>query len=513
MKPVYTLDFETDPFEHGKRVYPFCVGLYNGKDFDSIWSQDCPELIVKRLRALEPGIVYMHNGGRFDIFYLLPWLESDLRIINGRIVMARIGKHEIRDSWAILPIALAQYKKDEIAYEKLHAVCRELHKAEIVSYLRTDCVALHELVTAFRDEFGDALTIGSAAMAQMKRFHPFMHMQAFDDEKVRKQFFFGGRVECFQGGIIDQEFKIYDVNSMYPFVMSNYRHPDGRNFSVDKRIGKSTAFVTASGYSLGAFAVRRDTGNAYPRERGTFAATIHEFNAAVECGLFRPDRVLKVYNFDQWIMMDEFVDHFYRARQKAKAEEDKIHDIFYKLILNSSYGKYAQNPDNYHDFSITRNGQRLPSPWEPRYVYNNGEFIISRKPVARHAYYNVAIGASITGAARSVLLRALATAKDPIYCDTDSIIARKIKVETDTAKLGAWKLEGTGDRVAIAGKKMYACFDGDTCIKQASKGARVTPEEIVRVAQGETVTFRKDAPTFKLDGRVEFITRELRRTV
>lgn len=513
MKPIYTLDFETDPFEHGKRVYPFCVGFYDGKDFVSIWSEKCPAKIVAHLARLEPGIIYMHNGGRFDIFYLMEWLNSDMRIINGRIVMARLGKHEVRDSWAILPIALAQYKKDEIEYEKLRAECRELHRVEILKYLRGDCVYLHELVSAFREEFGDALTIGSAAMREMQRFHPFIKMGSYSDEKVRRQFFFGGRVECFQSGIINQEFKIYDVNSMYPFVMSNYRHPNSGAFSVDKRIGKSTGFVVAEGWSVGAFPVRGRTGNSYPRGRGTYAATIHEFNAAIECGWFRCDRVLKTYNFDDWIVLDEFVDHFFNARKKAKKDGDKIHDIFYKLILNSAYGKFAQNPDNYYDFHITHNARPPELPWRPKYIFNNGEYTISQKPITRHSYYNVGIGASITGAARAVLMRALAGSRDLIYCDTDSVIAREVSADFDDSKLGSWKHEGSGDRIAMAGKKLYACFSGNECIKMACKGSRLSPDEITRVAQGETVTFKKDAPTFKLDGRVEWISRKIRRTV
>lgn len=512
-KPIYTLDFETDPFAHGKTVAPFCAGLYDGKNFASVWSKNCAAKIVAHLEKLPPGIVYMHNGGRFDIFFLMQWLDAEMLIISGRIVQAHLGKHEVRDSWAILPISLASYKKDEISYEKLEAEFRELHRVEILSYLQGDCVYLHELVSAFRDEFGDALTIASAAMREMKRFHPFIKMNSFSDEKIRRQFFFGGRVECFQSGILKQDFKIYDVNSMYPFVMSNYRHPNSGAFSIDKCIGKSTGYVVAEGYSHGAFAVRGRGGNSYPRGVGTYATTIHEFDAAVETGWFKPRKILKTYNFDAWIVLDEFVAHFFDARAKAKKEGDKIHDIFYKLILNSAYGKFAQNPENYHDSAITHN-RKLEAPWIPRYVYNAGEWVIWKKPATRHSYYNVGIGASITGAARAVLLRALAGSRDVVYCDTDSIIARSLGgVSFDERKLGAWKLEGSGDRIAMAGKKLYACFDGDTCIKQANKGARITPAEIVRVAQGETVTFRKDAPTFKLDGRVTWISRKIRRTV
>src|ERR1700734_1193944 len=177
------MDFETDPFSHGKRVYPFCFGAYDGQDFASIWNRRCPEAIVRYLDKFEPSIIYMHNGGRFDVFYLMRWLEADMTIINGRIVRAWLGKHELRDSYAILPIALSAYKKDEIDINKLRAECRESHRPEILSYLRGDCVYLHELVSAFHEEFGDYLTIGSAAMGQLKRFHPFERGTGYMDER------------------------------------------------------------------------------------------------------------------------------------------------------------------------------------------------------------------------------------------------------------------------------------------------------------------------------------------
>ena len=44
-------------------------------------------------------------------------------------------------------------------------------------------------------------------------------------------------------------------------------------------------------------------------------------------------------------------------------------------------------------------------------------------------------------------------------------------------ELGAWKLESHGDLIAIAGKKMYDCFDGDKCVKKATKGAWFSAEE------------------------------------
>lgn len=536
MKPILTMDFETDPFEHGNNVEPFCVGLYDGRgNFYQCWSKDCVTKIVAYLDTLPSSIIYMHNGGRFDFFFLLEHLAPRMVIINGRIVQAYLGKHELRDSYAALPIPLSGYKKDEIDINKLHRDVRNQNRGEILSYLQGDCVYLHELISGFIAEFGDYLTIGAAAMNQLQRFHKFNRGESAFDNTFRSQFFYGGRVQCFQSGIMNQSHKIYDVNSMYPAVMKNFRHPNACSYSLDRRITNNTAFIVAEGSQspkLGAFPVRTKTGIDFTSGAGTFYFSKHEWEAAEETGLFRTRRILNTYNFDQWISFDEFVEHFFNARRRAKKDNDKLHDIFYKLILNSAYGKFAQNPDNFRDYAVTRIGHVMDrsNGWSEHTIHADGKWTVWERPVSRHSYYNVSIGASITGAARSVLMRAIAKADTPIYCDTDSIICESLSgVPFSETELGSWKLEGVGDRLAIAGKKLYACYDSSIagpveaqermgfgkhqCLKHATKGARISPSEIERVARGETVTFRKDAPTFKLDGRTEFIKRDIRRTV
>lgn len=515
MKPILTMDIETDPFAYQRKISPFAIGLYDGKDFDSIWHARCVHQMVKRLHKLPPSIIYMHNGGKFDIFLgLLEYLEGSMIIINGRIVKAQLGEHELRDSYSILPMPLKGYKKDDIDISKLEPGVRDSHRPEILSYLRGDCVYLHELVSGFREEFGDYLTIGSAAMAQLQKFHPFEKTKRYFDEKFRPQFFFGGRVQCFQSGIINQEFKIYDVNSMYPFVMSDFKHPTGSAYELDREVTGKTAFIVATGRNTdwGAFPLRSRTGITFPLSYGTFAFTIHEWEAALETGFFKPHKILKTYNFPEWICFDEFVSHFYSARQKAKASKDKIHEILYKFILNSAYGKFSQNPDNFRDCAITHGNQGMPEPWEPKHVHGNGTTFWDKR-IQRHSYYNVSIGASITGAARAVLMRGIKSSTGLIYCDTDSIIANGlVGVPFSETVLGAWKTEAAGNFVAMAGKKLYACFNDQDCVKYAAKGVRPTPQQIIQVARGETVIVRRISPTFKLDGSVSWIERRLKKT-
>lgn len=523
------IDLETDPFEHNKMVWPFVGGFYDGERFISWWNPRPVEQMVKFLeKEKEQYVIYAHNGGRFDFFYFLSDLSRNMRIINGRIIQATLGKHELRDSFAIMPFALSTYKKTDIDYTKFVASRRETHRNEIINYLHDDCVDLYTLCAAFRLQFGDALTIGSAALKELKKFHPFSTGAKSYDQKFRERFYFGGRCQTFKSGVIDAPVKVYDINSQYPHVMANYLHPLGTQHEVSKRIEKNTIFIVVEGKNHGAFPIRLEDGSLdFNSVHGIFNTTIHEFRAAIDTGTFQPIRILKTYGFKDLGVFDTFVTHFYDAKRTAKVDGDKIKEIFYKYILNSAYGKFAQNPERYYDWAIAKIGTfpedwhecRKSCPtggcrlkWSPAWMGQG--YIIWQRPLKREFYYNIAIGASITSAARAQLLKGLTHATNPYYCDTDSIICESLThVPVDNFALGAWKLEATGCRIAIAGKKLYAIFDeAGNCIKKAHKGALLTGEQIVRVAQGETLEYRNPVPNFKFDGTWGFTKRRIRRT-
>lgn len=550
MRPIYTLDLETDPFLYGRKPEPFVSGLYDGERFFSFWGNDCTDAMLKLLYELPPGIVYAHNGGRFDFLY--GFIDAfathkSLVIINGRIVKAHIEcksglnddsvYHELRDSMAIMPFALAKYDKDIIDYKKFERKVREKHRPEIVKYLRKDCVSLHELCTAFRDRFGDNLTIGGTAMKRIKELHPFEELTEQEDSEIRHRFYYGGRVQCFEKGMLipnGNEFNVFDLNQCYPYSMRDFMHPIGHPSFYGKNISKQTCFVTCYGKSYGAFPKRTDNGLQFVTETGNFQTTIHEYNAAVETGMFECQDILETIDFEQLGNMATFVDEAHGLRKNAQLTGDKIGSLQYKYFGNSGYGKYAQNPEDYYDYVITEQGDALSDPWEPcDLLAENIGYIIWRKPAVNTRRYNVATGASITGAARSLLIRALAKAKRPVYCDTDSIICESLKgVTIDATQIGAWKKEQSGSRIAISGKKVYALFadkmaekeDRITCknhrcghckycVKMASKGVHLFPHQVIDAAQGKEIEWFNDAPTFNWKTReTRFIHRRVRMT-
>jgi len=535
-RQIAVLDFETDPFLYGRLPRPFAWGLYANDMYryhwePNAWNNDrCVDKLIALLESFdEPLLIYAHNGGKFDFLFLIKHLNGKIKIVNGRILEAKVGIHTIRDSFAILPIPLKQSGgKKDIDYKFLERDVREEHKDEILDYLYHDCVSLFDLVMAFWGEFGDVLTIGSAAMREFKKFHKFETAGESFDAQFRS-YYFGGRCQCFETGVIDGAIKGYDANSAYPHAMRSTYHPVSTRYSILDHVTNKSSFVCWEGQNYNAVPVRTKTGLDFTSESGTYYSTIHEFNIGLETGTIKPMRVKHAVEFAEVMTFADFVDHFYTSRLKAKADGDKFLEIFYKLILNSSYGKFAQRGDDFQDSIILPYGD-IPdlapegTPPDKWYVpeYTHGDYCIWSKPSPKKSYFNVATAASITGAARANLLRALSYASRPLYCDTDSIYCEMLEGRLDDKELGAWKLEFTGSQIAIAGKKLYAVM-GDklnketgemeyTCIKKASKGVRLPALAIFMAARGDTVETRNDAPTFKLAGKHEFIKRNVRKT-
>jgi hypothetical protein len=556
---ICVLDFETDPFggPSAGPVRPFAVGYYDGVIYRTHWGADCAERVVQWIREEEePVTVYAHNGGRFDFMFLLPWIEQDIFVINRRIVKAQIVAgditHTLVDSMGILPIPLKDAAaKGKFDYANMHRSKREKHRDAINAYLKQDCVALYDVIIKHRAALGNGLTMAGIAIRKLKQAMKPAGVKAFqvydrlteERDTYFRKFYYGGRVECFERGIIPGDWKIYDINSSYPNVMATYNHPVGQNFEYGIReINENTDFAVIDATSEGSLPIRHpETGMlVFPHGRFTFHATGHEIRAALELGLLEIHDIISSATCSRRTNFKAFVDKYYQMRMDAKKEGNEDFVLFWKLTLNSSYGKFSQNPREFRDYLLVRPSDDTPDTerWtasvmgEVCDIYER-KLIESNDPADRRnfesAFHNVATGASITGAARAELLRGMQKAKRIVYCDTDSVICESMQTDHDPKRLGAWKLECRGHTVAIVDKKTY-CLIGDValdaetqyermknygdtaCVKLASKGVRLTAGDVWRAAEGETVTHVKEAPTFALTGAQRWITRRVRRT-
>ena len=527
-RKIAVIDLETDPFLWGRKPEAFAAGFYDGEQYAEFWGCDCVHLLLEYLSSLETDyLIYAHNGGKFDFYYLLEHgaIENPIRVIGGRIVSAKLGRHELRDSYAILPIPLSAYEKEKVDYATFEKEVRDTHRSDILHYLSKDCEYLFELVFAFLNRFGPKLTIGGAAMAEIKKHHPFEPLRARHDELFRP-YYYGGRVQCFAAGINHGAYKVYDVNGMYPHVMRDFEHPRGRDYyhitkckpddiqadGMYKKYPDYPYFMTFTGTNKNALPIRTKSGLDFSCTEGEFSSCSHEIKIALKYGLITIDKITEIIVFPETQNFATFVDLYSSEKASAKLRGDKAGYIFAKLIQNSGYGKYGQNPDNYFDYFLRYPDEPTPPDNYDLYL-DYGGIEIWREKSNSIIYYDVSVAASITSAARAVLLEALQTANGAMYCDTDSIICESLSgVEFDPVKLGAWDLEAEGDTLAVAGKKLYALTKNGECVKSASKGVRLEHHEIIKIARGDEHHYRHDAPNFKLSGAVKFTDRNIRAT-
>lgn len=517
-RKIAVIDCETDPFKLGRVPKPFIWGYYNGEEYEEFTeTEDLIEFLEERRE-----IIYAHNGGKFDYFYMLEYLEpfADITIINGRLAKFKIGDCEFRDSYNILPVPLSAYQKTEIDYNKFEAENRQKHWREITKYLKDDCVFLYDFVKKFIDDYGINLTVAGTALKQWRKISnqeiPESSEGFYDDFA---KYYYGGRVECFSKGLFKGKFQSFDINSAYPYAML-HEHAYG-TFYLEKIFEgefKKENFYTIEATSKGCLPLRTENGLHFPHCREIFHVTGWEILAGIETNSLEIHYVSREFSFPQKTCFTEYVNHFYELKKNAATKADYL---FAKLFMNSLYGKFAANPRKYSETMIL-DKKYINASSEEGYEFAGelGNWALMRKPLEeeKQRFYNVATAASITGFVRSFLWRHIHKLKEAgnnvLYCDTDCIFFegdKKPPFEIG-GELGQWEKEGDYIEGAVAGKKLYAFKRADGTYKKASKGCRLSGKQIFSIANGKEITYEDIAPVYSVYKNPHFLKRRIKST-
>ena len=551
-RPFLTLDCETDPFKVGRLPLPFIWGVYqwDTEDYVEFEAEGLTELLDDRegnhdaivailsstakkvvdYLSSRRVVVYAHNGGKFDYHYLRDSINSDdpLMVINGRLARFKIGEAEFRDSWNVLNEPLKVFQKEEIDYSKMESDVRSQHIDEIKRYLKSDCVNLANTLQAYFSRFGKTLTQAGASMRYWRKHFPIPFIpQTAAQSLYYRDFYYGGRVQCFASGHRQENFDVVDINSAYPFAMLHQHpiSPEGlseTHLPPDGKIGP--CLVRFMGISHGALPQRAEDNSIYfPDDERIreYAVTGWELLAALEFDAVKIFNIQEVRRFTQTVNFHDYIHEFYNARLVAKANGDKLGDVFNKRFMNGLYGKFAADPEKYKEYLIASDDSladwhgkawRRLKPWGERHL------MVRDLPEEKQRFYNVATAASITGFVRAHLFRAIKKCGGVLYCDTDSIAARDVSAVPLGGELGKWKHELVCSEFAIAGKKLYA-FRGskpgnaEIDWKIACKGVNLTAEQIVKISEGEHITYTPEAPTYSFQRDTPiFINRDVRNT-
>lgn len=522
MRQIAIADCETDPFKYGRVPKPFVWGYFDGLHYLKFWGKNCTSRFFNYIKDKEV-ILFAHNGGKFDWHFLLDRIEpfTPLTIINGRIALFKIGDCEFRDSFSILPFALAKYQKKKIDYWKMEIEDRDNYRNEILEYLKSDCVYLFNLVHRFINLFGLNLTVACTAFSQWrkisKRKNPSTTVLFYD---YIKPYYFGGRVQCFQKGIINHPFIYLDINSAYPYAMI-HNHPYGENLIVSSKLPKSItkiqqSFIHLKCKSKGDFPYRSKINTTYPNDNKVREFYISGWEYLTARGLKRLKKVkiLEVLRFETYINFKDYVNHFYEIKNQAKETGERDKYLYAKFLLNSLYGKFAADYRNYMQYMIIEKKHLQPAERD-EWFFNSiiGKYALVEKnvPAFKHRFYNIAVSASITGFVRAYLIRSLHNVNNPLYCDTDSIACESVKNLTIGKKIGQWAIQADCLSGAIAGKKLYA-FKTKRKYITASKGVRLSPKQIIKIAQNKTVIYKPKVPTFSIHKNPVFTDRTVKMT-
>lgn len=305
-----------------------------------------------------------------------------------------------------------------------------------------------------------------------QKAHP---LSAKQDEYLRKNGLYRGGISYvnprYKGQLLTaakmgEPMRRYDVNSEYPYAMSQIRDLVGRptkkryeEYLAMKDKDEYEAVLILEGVSgvvkhgyLGMWydPFKRDYVDVI-NESGTHLMFEREFNEMLN---WYDDVEYTCENVLIWKRGERayapFVEENYALKAQAKRDKNATLQACTKLKLNSSYGKLSERLE------------RVKGHYALNEETGAIRFVVDEKEVDEKGAMNVAVGALITSYARVYILSKIRevcgegqVSKRFVYIDTDSIHAFADYAKADAFILGGLKLEATCEAVKYILPKTY----------------------------------------------------------
>ncbi len=354
-------------------------------------------------------------------------------------------------------------------------------------YLQRDVEIVYDYMTVFQNTINNLggelkFTLASTAMDLFRRKYldqsyktPFISRNEFC-----RNAYYGGRVEPYKVGQF-HNINVYDINSLYPYVMRTFEYPNpnslhGPTYEGDIKLihnyeGVSQVTINIPNSFIPPLPYRHNGKLFFPT--GTIEGhwTHVELRKAIELGCKILEVKSTVYAEETCKPFVNWVDDLYALRLSLKKAKDP-RELVIKIMLNSLYGKFGQRTDaglqEIKSFEwYIENGQ--PDGVEFRIIGDLVSVIVGKETGEQPDYVNTLWASYITSYARLTLLQYMLNAGDKlVYCDTDSLFTTSI-LET-TTDLGGMKEEYNNVSIELFGPKAYRLSDTDGYIKQKLKG-------------------------------------------
>lgn len=451
--------FKTDVWRPELRM----AGVYDGERFR--WYKTIKGFLRAELTHKNRGKwFYAHAGGLADMIFLLEILADDPRYevrasfsgSSAIIVHVIRGKHRwtfvdsywlIRAPLAKIGVTLGFPKGDVTSFDNAPL-------AELVEYNERDCVLLHRAITEFQIRLlnlGGQLQMTQASCAMFLFRRRFLTQEIRTSEGVNKparDAYFASRVEPFRASC--RKAYYYDINSSFPYAMTqpvpgNLKRFGTRIPTKEGAIYIADVTVLVPEMYFPSLPKRYKNSVFFPigSWRGHFS------NIDIESMIENGGEVLKVHRvmeFEPFTQLKDYAETLYDLR---KASDNDVDRMVYKLLLNSLYGKFAEQSVKQGLILHPKTPDVLgydhwPTPDEFEHPESDcelvfpGAWLVQEEIDVPHAH--VPISMHITAQARKTLYDYMNQCEVFHYCDTDGFCTTEPGLKTSN-ELGALKKE------------------------------------------------------------------------
>jgi len=417
------------------------------------------------------------------------------KIWSCKIYFSKNRVVEILDSYAIFRDSLYKLsnKVFDLEHKKYKVDFESTNKEDLKKYLINDLEVQYDLslkIIEFHKHFDIRISLSVAQMSS----RVFKHNYLKEGDKIPRlpnyylrnsQYSYHGGKNTLISNIVKKykEMNYYDVNSLYPFAMNKIPNflncsYDVINFYDESKEGIYIVFGELKKCDYAIFydhTGRKIDKNYIPDNKDKeiidkkdyfqirgLSITSYELKKALKYNLFNLKEcygIIVIENSER-NPLKIFVNDFYE--KKNKVPKDSSLYTFYKLILNSHYGKYIQN--------------QIENIENTAYIQNEkGEYSKKEKIYQAGGMYNPLIASLITGFSRAYIFDFELKYKS-IHTATDSIIINEIL--PTSKELGDWHLVDSGD-ILIFRNKCYVFFGKE--IKYATHGFHSNIGELLKL--------------------------------
>ncbi len=542
--------------ETHKWIHPYAVGFFDGNDYQEFLGKDCikdflNEVVRKKYRGYR---IMAHNGGRFDFNFLMDVLKSrnfnvDMVFQGSRCLLLKLYTQVYRneegaithsnviqfvDSIALLKFGLDALTKDfdvthkklnfmdkkgsERDYEYLYRLYLEKDK-RFHDYLTNDVYGLYEVLMKFKKLIMDnngqmGMTIASTSLKtfQTGYLNQKINMTNRESNDEMKKGYYGGRTEIFRMILPDDKYRCYDVNSLYPYVMFNNEFPISKpkiihnptKTMIKEYCGITECTIIApKKLYLPVLPYKLNLGG-----HNKLVFPLGKFNGhwdniqlakAMELGYKIIPKKMMVFETDY--IFKDYVKNFYKLKQSSQANTPSY--ILAKLMLNSLYGKFAQNQDS--EMVVKINNPKDMVDMEIVGVVDLDHNLFRVKSESKGNFFIPQISIHVTALAQLRLYKFMETLVDKgkivSYCDTDSLFTDGYLPTSN--KLGDMKNEYEFAYGYFMLPKTYCIIKRDGSVKVKAKGFTRDFQNQLNERSFKKALYKKDYSDFKITSDVE----------